>query len=85
MADPEEIRTAALTLRRVRLARQDGATWKQAAPLLGCSDARTAKARARALERLLEPAAARMRAAKSIAAAARQAPGQAERAGQGQS
>jgi hypothetical protein len=61
------VRDAALILRRVRLARADGGTWAQVAPLLGCTDARSAKHAARALERELKPVAARMQAAKRIA------------------
>jgi hypothetical protein len=53
----QDLRTAAVTLRKVRLAQQDGGTWAQVAPLLGCADGKTAKARTRALERALRPAA----------------------------
>lgn len=55
-----ELRAAARTLRNVRLAQQDGGTWAQIAPLLGCADAKTAKARAHALERALRPVATAM-------------------------
>jgi hypothetical protein len=62
------LRQAARTLRNVRLAQADGGTWAQIAPLLGCADARTAKARAHALERRLRPVAAQMVAARRVAA-----------------
>lgn len=52
-----ETRAAAASLRSVRLAQQDGATWAQLAPLLGCTSGKAAKARTRALERALRPVA----------------------------
>ena len=63
-ATPAQVRAAAVTLRSVRLAQADGGTWAQVAPLLGCTDAKTAKARARALERSLRPVAGMIAARK---------------------
>lgn len=63
-ATPAQVRAAAVTLRTVRLAQQDGGTWAQVAPLLGCADGKTAKARARALERMLRPVAGMVAARK---------------------
>ena len=62
-----DIRQAAMRLRKVRIARADGGTWAQVAPLLGCSDGKSAKAAAHALERALRPHAARMAARKGWA------------------
>jgi hypothetical protein len=63
-ATPAEVRAAAARLRSVRLAQQDGATWAQLAPLVGCADGKAAKARVRALERSLRPVAGMVAARK---------------------
>lgn len=62
-----DLLAAAQTLRRVRIAQQDGGTWAQIAPLVGCSDGKTAKAAVHALERQLRPLASQMAAAKAMA------------------
>jgi hypothetical protein len=62
-----EIRAAARRLRKVRIALADGGTWAQVAPLLGCSDGKSAKRAAHALERALRPVAAQMAARKGWA------------------
>lgn len=67
MADAASLRASAVTLRRIRVAREDGATWRQVAPLIGCADGRSAKRVAHLLERELHPVAARMRAAQQMA------------------
>ena len=63
-ATPAQVRAAAVTLRSVRVAQQDGGTWAQMAPLLGCADGKAAKARAHALERMLRPVAGMIAARK---------------------
>ena len=62
-----DIRASAVTLRRIRVAREDGATWQQVAPLIGCADGKSAKRVAHLLERELRPLAAQMKAAQQIA------------------
>lgn len=64
----EHVRQSAMVLRRVRIARADGGTWAQVAPLLGVTGAAAAKREAHRLERELGPVASRMLAAKRIAA-----------------
>jgi hypothetical protein len=62
-----DTRQSALRLRRVTAARQEGATWTQVAPLLGCTDGKAAKRAAHLLERELKPVAARIAAARRLA------------------